>query len=74
MGSVLNYATFLCTTTNSALTTSVVGTVKNIIATYVGIVFLSDYVFQWMNFIGLNISIIGSIIYTYVTFFNQQQQ
>jgi hypothetical protein len=45
--------------------------VKNIVATYLGMVMLSDYVFNWMNFIGLNISILGSVIYTYVTFFKQ---
>ena len=70
-GSVLNYATFLCTTTNSPLTTSVVGCLKNVLCTYMSMLLLSDYAFELYNFLGLNISILGSILYTYVTLYEK---
>ncbi len=41
---------------------------QNLIVTYIGMVSSGDYVFQWLNFIGVNISVFGSILYTYVTF------
>jgi len=92
MGSVLNYSIFLCTTTNSALTTSVIGCLKNVFAiyftsrqlissfhdtklllqvltTYLGMIFMPGYTFTWLNFAGLNVSILGSLYYTYVTMF-----
>jgi drug/metabolite transporter (DMT)-like permease len=69
MGSVLNYSIFLCTTINSPLTTAVIGCLKNILVTYFSMIFLSgpDDHFSYCNFIGLNISIIGSVYYTAIT-------
>lgn len=66
MGSILNYAIFLCTSANSALTTAVVGCLKNVLVTYCSMLLLSDYSFNLLNFIGLNVSIVGSVVYTYV--------
>ena len=69
MGFVLNFAILYNTQTNGPLSTTVVGSAKNVFTTYLGVFGLGgDYIFTVTNFIGLNISMGGAILYSFVKF------
>lgn len=65
-GSVLQYSIFRCTRVNSALTTSVVGCVKNLLTTVVGMLGMGDdYKFDPLNCAGMVVSMGGSFLYSW---------
>ena len=58
----------LCISINSPVMAQVVLSLKNVLVTYIGMFVGGDYVFTTSSFIGLNISIIGGLIYCLLSF------
>ncbi|XP_014447433.1 UDP-N-acetylglucosamine/UDP-glucose/GDP-mannose transporter isoform X4 [Tupaia chinensis] len=71
LGFLLMYSTALCSYYNSALTTAVVGAVKNVSIAYIGMLVGGDYVFSVLNFVGLNICMAGGLRYSFLTLSSQ---
>jgi solute carrier family 35 protein len=69
LGTLLQFSTFYCIKVNSALTTVVTGVLKNVLTSYVGMLDIRlGYTFNWMNFVGINLSMMGALWYTYIQF------
>lgn len=63
MGFVVNYCFFLCTKLNSPLTAAMVGAAKNVVTSYIGMLF-SDYKYNAYSFAGLNVAVVGTVLYS----------
>ena len=72
LGCLLNYTLFLCTIVNSALTTSVVGTLKTIVQTAVGFFAFGGVSLNPATIIGIIINLSGGIVYTYAKYMQGQ--
>ena len=73
LGPVLQLAIFLCTQHNSALTTTVVGALKNVATTYVGMFIGGDYSYSAANFAGISISCAASLVYSWLVVVGPKQ-
>ena len=63
LGLSINHSTFVCTRVNDPLTTSVAGSIKNIMMTLLGAVAFPDFRFRPSNAAGLGLSMAGAIYY-----------
>lgn len=68
VGVLLNYSLFLCTEKNSALTTSLVGVLKSVLQTVIGIFTFGGIKFNILNSFGLSLNLFGGVLYTYVKY------
>ncbi|GLC35856.1 hypothetical protein PLESTB_000512900 [Pleodorina starrii] len=68
MGCLLNYSMFLCTVNNSALTTTIVGVIKGVVAVFLGFFLLGGVKFSVVNVAGITLNTIGAVYYTYLKY------
>ncbi|GLI68594.1 hypothetical protein VaNZ11_013064 [Volvox africanus] len=68
MGCLLNYSLFLCTVNNSALTTTIVGVIKGVVAVFLGFFLLGGVKFSVVNVAGITLNTIGAVYYTYLKY------
>uniref|UniRef100_A0A0X3PVE1 UDP-sugar transporter UST74c n=2 Tax=Schistocephalus solidus TaxID=70667 RepID=A0A0X3PVE1_SCHSO len=71
---VLQFLAFECTRLTSALTTSVIGVIKNVVVTYGGMFVGGDYLFTVTNFTGVTVSTIGAALYIVAKYKDQPRR
>jgi len=73
MGSFLNFTLFLCNSNNSALTTSVVGTLKSVAQTTMGMFTFGGVTINPALLTGVIMNLTGGIFYTYSKYRESQK-
>eukprot|EP01064_Diplonema_japonicum_P018269 TRINITY_DN26959_c0_g1_i1.p1 TRINITY_DN26959_c0_g1~~TRINITY_DN26959_c0_g1_i1.p1 ORF type:complete len:333 (+),score=35.21 TRINITY_DN26959_c0_g1_i1:81-1079(+) len=68
MGSILNYALFLCTSLNTALTTTIIGVMKAVAMTSLGFFLLGGAPVTPLNFSGIVINTMGGVLYSHAKY------
>lgn len=62
----LNYAIFLNTSLNSALTQTICGNLKDLVVIFVGYISFGGVKFELLNFVGIMVGVAGSLSYAYL--------
>lgn len=68
VGMMLNYSLFLCTSLTSALTTSVVGGLKALVQTIIGLFTFGGISHNLATYIGITMNLTGGIAYIYARY------
>lgn len=74
IGCLLNYSLFLCTSLTSALTTSVVGGLKALAQTILGLVTFGGVSHNIPTFLGITMSVTGGITYIFAKYKESMQK
>ena len=72
LGTLLNLSLFLCTINNSALTTTIVGVLKGVMATFLGFFLLGGVPFNFVNVVGVSLNTVGGVSYTIIKYRGKQ--
>lgn len=64
-GVLLNFSMFLCTISNTALTTTVAGVLRSVVVVLLGFFVLGGIQFSWLNILGITLNLVGGIWYTW---------
>jgi hypothetical protein len=73
-GCLLNYALFLCVIHNSALTTTIVGVLKGVVAVVVGLFLMNNSPISAVNLLGIGFNTCGGMWYTLIKYQQKKLQ
>jgi hypothetical protein len=73
-GCLLNYALFLCVIHNSALTTTIVGVLKGVVAVVAGLFLMNNAPISAVNLLGIGFNTCGGVWYTVIKYQQKRLQ